>query len=213
MTTKQKTETAVVGDALGAGAGEPAPWEEQTVNPAGDQEMEVFAAPVESQWRRPLKEHELLAWIAAQANMGEGDDLATGLSMMAEVAAAATLEESISGQVETTKSREILDTLIECHGIKFIKSTEKDGCPYFAICDVRISNTGERDTLNIGGWRAVGQLGRMHYQSMELTEDSPFLVAPGTAGAWAKESFPHYFKVKQKPTSSGHMNYLAPAMS
>lgn len=208
----QKTKDAVLGtaeDMRKDSATDVPEW--ATAQPA-DQELEKFAAPADAGWRRALSEHELLAWIAMQAKMGDGDDESVGISMLSDVVGAATLEESISGKVETTKSREILDTILECNGIKFIMSDIEEGCPYFAILDVRTTNNNERETISIGGWRAVGQLGRMHYQSADLTADSPYLVPEGTPGAWAKESFPHYFKVKQKETGKGHMNYLAPAM-
>lgn len=209
----QKTKDAVLGTAGADASTEPAPWETEPVTDPAQQQMEQFVAPVDTQWRRPLSEHDLLAWISMQAKMGDGDDESVGISMLSDVVGAATLEESISGKVETTKSREILDTILECNGIKFIMSDIEEGCPYFAILDVRTTNNNERETISLGGWRAVGQLGRMHYQSADLTPDSPFLVAEGTPGAWAKESFPHYFKIKQKETGKGHMNYLAPAMS
>lgn len=207
---QRKTATRNADDARQAADAEVPEW--ATTDPAG-QEMEKFVAPVDGQWRRPLSEHELKAWIAMQATMSGGDDEEVGLSMFAQVVGAATLEEALSGKVETTKSRDILETILECNSIKFVMSDLAEGCPYFAILDVRISNTGERETISLGGWMAVGQCGRMHYQSADLTADSPYLVEAGTPGAWAKESFPHYFKIRQKDTPKGHMNYLAPAMS
>jgi len=201
-----------MGNAAGAGADEAAPWETPEVTPAADQEMEKFVAPNPMTWRRKLSEHELMAWIAMQAKMGDGDDEAKGMSMLADVVAAESLDDLLSQKVDTVKSREILDTILECNGIKIIMSDIEEGCPYFAVCDVRVSNTGTRETISLGGWRAVGHLGRMLYQAADFTEGSEFLVPEGTPGAWPKETFPFYFRIKQKETAKGHMNYLAPAM-
>lgn len=211
MATGTGKSTKTTAEDMRAATGDEVPdW---AVPDADEQQLEQFIAPVDGQWRRGLSEHEMLAWISMQANMGDGDSEAVGLSMMAQVVGAATLEDAISGRVDTTKSREILDTIVECNWIKFIKSDKEDGCPYFAILDVRTTTNNEQETISLGGWMAVGQAGRMLYQSLELPADSPFLVPKGTPGAWPREPFPHYFKVKQKPTPKGHMNYLAPAMS
>lgn len=211
MSSPKQTKATKTAEDVRLGGDEEIP-EWATADPA-DQQMEQFVAPVETQWRRKLDEHELNAWIAMQANMGDGDSEAVGLSMFAQVVSAQTLDEVIAGKVDTTKSREILDTIVECNWIKFIKSDKEDGCPYFAILDVRTTNNNQQETISLGGWMAVGQCGRMLYQALELPPDSPFLVPAGTPGAWAHEPFPHYFKIQQKPTPKGHMNYIAPAMS
>lgn len=180
---------------------------------AGDQEMAKYSPPAANQYRRKLNEFELMEWVKAQVAYSARDAEQIGESIFAQIAAADTLEEVISGKVETTKGREILDTILECTSIKFVMGDQGDGCPYFVICDVRNAKTQEREMLSVGGWMVLAQMARMHYQSVELTEDSPYLADPDAPGASAKESFPHYFKIKQKPTPNGHMNYLAPAMA
>lgn len=179
----------------------------------GDQEMAKYVAPSANQWRRKLNEFELMEWVKVQVESAGRDQAAVGQSIFAQIALADTLEEVISGSVDTTKGREILDTILECHSIKFVRGDKEDGCPYFVICDVRNSATNEREVLSVGGWMVLAQMARMHYQSMELTPDSPYLAAEGTPGASMKESFPHYFKIRKKTTPNGEMNYLAPAMS
>lgn len=193
-----------------AGQQEMPPWATGEP-PAGD--MEKYVAPAENQWRRKLNEMELMEWVVAQVAMSNRDSADIGKSIFAQIAALDSLDEVLSGSVETTKGREILDTILECYSIKFMQGDQADGCPYFAICDVRDSKTNERTTLSVGGWMVLAQLARMHYQSADLTPDSPYLTDPETPGAQAKESFPHYFKIRQKQTPNGHMNYLAPAMS
>lgn len=177
-----------------------------------NQEMEKFLPPDGSQYRRRLDEHELLAWVAMQANLNDGEDVDSGMRMFAQAAMAETLGDVLLGKVETTKGREILDTPVACHSIRFMNGDLAEGCPYFAIVEVRHGKDNEKDTLSLGGWMVIGQLARMHYQSMELPADSPMLVNADTPGALPKESFPHFFKIKQKETPKGHMNYLAPAV-
>jgi hypothetical protein len=189
--------------------------EEQFTAAAADptnQEMELFLPPDASQYRRRLSEHELLAWVAMQANLNSGPDVDTGMRMFAQAAEADSLSDVLIGKVDTTKSAEILDVVVACHNIRFMNSDLKDGCPYFAIVEVRHGQQNEKDTLSVGGWMVIGQLARMHYQSMELPDNSPFRVNQDTPGALPKESFPHYFRIKTKETPEGHMNYLAPAV-
>lgn len=176
-------------------------------------EMEKYVAPAENQWRRKLDERELMEWVVTQIRAAGNDSADIGRSIFAQIAALDSLDEVLGGSVETIKGRETLDTILECYSIKFMMGDQKDGCPYFSILDVRDSKTNERQTMSVGGWMVLAQLARMHYQSADLTPDSPYLVDPETPGALAKESFPHYFKIKQKETPNGKMNYLAPAMS
>lgn len=177
-----------------------------------NQELEVFAAPDGSTYRRRLVDHELMAWVAMQANLNSGDDSDSGMRMFAQIAAMDTLSDVIAGKVETTKSKEILNTIMACHSIKFMVGNTEDGCPYFAICDVTYGQANTKDTLSIGGWYAIAQLARLHYESADFTPGSQYLVNADAPGALPKASFPHYFQIKQKPTPKGHMNYLAPAI-
>lgn len=165
-----------------------------------------------AQWRKPLSEDEMVTWISAQILMVGDDETDRGMSMMADVLNAATLEDALSGRVETTKSRDILDVILECNWIKFVKSDLADGCPFFAILDVRNTSTGERETISLGGWYAIAQCGRMLYQAVPIPADSAYAVAPEYPKAWEHKPFPHFFRIKQKETPKGHMNYLAPVM-
>lgn len=198
---EETVDAEVVETAFAAAAADPA-----------NQEIEVFRAPDESGFRRGLIGHELMAWVAMQASHNSGEDVDTGMRMFEQVASAATLSEALAGKVETVKSKEILDTALACDSIKFMMGDQQDGCPYFAILDVRYGPQGTRESISIGGWMAIGQLARAHYQSADLPADSQYRCAADTPGAWAPESYPHYFKIKQKPTPNGHMNYLAPAV-
>lgn len=177
-----------------------------------NQEMEKFVAPDGSTFRRKLVDHELMAWVAMQANMNSGDDADAGMRMFAQIAEMDSLSDVLAGRVETVKSREILNTIMACHGIKFMAGNTEDGCPYFAICDVVYGPDNKKDTISIGGWYAIAQLARLHYQSADFEPGSQYLVSADTPNAQPKESFPHYFQVKQKATPKGHMNYLAPAI-
>jgi hypothetical protein len=189
---------------------EKAPWE--TADTA-DQELEVFVAPDTSQYRRKLGEAELIAWVAAQVKGGDQDEQAMWKSIFAQIAEADTVDEILNGKAETVKGKEILDTVLECNSIKFIPSTEAKGFPYFAILDVRYGPNRTQETISVGGVMVVAQLAYLHYRSVELTIDSPYRVAAETPGALAKESFPHYFKIRKKTTPNGEMNYLVGAMA
>lgn len=178
-----------------------------TRSPA-DSEMERFVPPAESQWRRPLREHELMAWVAMKARPVNATSEQVGMEIFAQIAAATTVEAVLTGKVETTKGKDILDVAMACDAIKFIPSTEVDGAPFFTVLSVRNSNSGESDVVSLGGWMVLAQCAMMDYLSTELPEDSPYLVPQGTPGALAKDTYPHYFRIKQKDTPSGHMNYL-----
>lgn len=189
---------------------EKAPWE--VADPA-EQELEVFTAPDDSQYRRKLSEAELINWVAAQVKGGEKDEQAMWQSIFAQVAEADTVDEILNGKAETVKGKEILDTVLECNSIKFIPSTEAKGFPYFAILDVRYGPNRTQETISVGGVMVVAQLAALHYRSVLLTVDSPYRVAADAPGAIAKDSFPHYFKIRKKTTPNGEMNYLVGAMS
>lgn len=189
---------------------EKAPWE--VADPA-EQELEVYTAPDDSQYRRKLSEAELINWVAAQVKGGEKDEQAMWQSIFAQVAEADTVDEILNGKAETVKGKEILDTVLECNSIKFIPSTEAKGFPYFAILDVRYGPNRTQETISVGGVMVVAQLAALHYRSVTLTVDSPYRVAPDAPGAIAKDSFPHYFKIRKKATPNGEMNYLVGAMS
>jgi hypothetical protein len=204
---KASTKT-VLGDATADGAGEAAPWETVEVTPAADQELEQFVAPAANQWRRKLTKVEMLEWVAAQVRHNSADPDAFGESAFEQAVSAETIDELLHGKQETLKGHLTLDVILECHSIKFLPSTEKAGCPYFALIDVRTTSTGAREAMSVGGWMAVAQLARMHYGSVELPADSPFLGEPEGAGSWPREDFPHYFRIRRKTTANGEMNYL-----
>jgi len=188
---------------------EKAPWETPE---EGEQELAVFVAPDTSQYRRKLAEHELMAWLAAQVKHSDQSTEDMWKSVFAQVAEADTVEEILDGKVETVKGREILDTVLECNSIKFTKSTEKDGFPFFAILECRYGPSRQSETLSVGGVMVCAQLAMLHYRSVELPIDSPYRVSADTPGAIARETYPHYFKIKKKETPSGTMNYLTSSL-
>lgn len=208
--TKGSGKTKVE-ETTGKGEGFHPDMPEWATRDASESAMAIFVAPAENQYRRKLNEHELLAWIASQVRQADPDDPRMGLEIFAQVAKSGTIEEVLTGKAETTKGREILDVLVECDSMKFIQSTERGGAPFFVVMSVRRTNNGQHEVVTMGGWMLLAQCAQIHYMSTELPENSPFLVHPDTPGALAKESFPHYFKMRQKETASGHMNYLVPA--
>lgn len=211
MARKENTVTADVVEGQATPVDIEAQFEAAAADPA-NQELEKFTAPDGSQYRRRLSEHELLAFVAMQANHNDGDDTDTGLRMFAQAANADTLSDVLLGKVDTTKGREILDTVVACHSIKFMNGDQVDGCPYFAILEVTHGAKNDKDVISLGGWMAMGQLARMLYQSVELPDNSAYLSSADDPEALPKESFPHYFRIKQKETPKGHMNFLAPAV-
>lgn len=177
-----------------------------------DQALAVVAPVAAEQYRRKLTPPELLKYVADQVGSYEEDDPRMAMEIAAQIAAAATVDE-VLGANETTKGREVLDTVLEINGIKFTVSTKEKGCPYFAVMSVRNTKTNAPDVISVGGWRLVLQLGQLHYMCAELPEGSPFLVARDTPGAIAPESYPLYFKIMKATTSAGReMNYLASPM-
>lgn len=175
-----------------------------------DQQVAVYTDHYQAQYRRPLQPNELLAYVAGQINSYEDDDPRIAMEIAAQVVAATTVDEVLGG-VDTTKGKEILDTIIEVNALKFVMSSEPGGCPYFALISARDTSTNEHHTISVGGWRLVLQLGQIHYLTSPLDPSSPYLVAKDAVGALAPESFPVYFRIKQKPTSTPgkKVNYLA----
>jgi len=174
-----------------------------------DSQVELYKPPAAVQTRRALRPDELIAYVASQVNSYEDDDPRMALEIAAQIVNMDTAEKVLSGGAETVKGREITDTALRCDAIKFIMSTEPQGCPYFAILSVAIPSTGKEEVISVGGWRLVLQLGQLHYLSAELPEGSPYLVPEGTPGAMQKETYPHFMKIMKAPTSSGRsMNYL-----
>lgn len=193
------------------GQDERAPWETQAEDDNGSRaadEMALFVAPESNQWRRPLTEAELMNWVATQAQSNSADGGNIGQSIFAQVAAYASIDDMMAGRVDTTKGKDIIGKILEIHGIKFLMGDQPDGCPWYAHLDARVTDTEGRDTISIGGWMVMAQLGRLHYSTVTLPADSQYLVAEGTPGAQEKQTPPFYFRVKEKPTQNGAMKYL-----
>jgi hypothetical protein len=180
------------------------------VTPPEEGALMPFATPAMSQWRRRLREDELLRYIADQVSgrMAD-DDPAAIMEMLSGIARATTFEEAIGGG-ETTQGATLLDVTLAVYGIKFLKSREPKGCPYFCMLDAKRTDTGEAVLVSVGGWKVVGTMGWAHYASRDLPEDSPWLVAKGTPGAIEQQTFPFLFKIRKEETSSGYtVNVLA----
>lgn len=176
--------------------------------------VDLYRPPAVSQWRRKLHPEELVVWIKDQITKFDDDDPRMWLEIAAQIVVMDTADKVLNGQVETTKGRTIIDRPLKVDAIKFIMSTEPGGFPYFAVLSVANPETGETDVVSVGGARLVLQLGQLHYLSTELPEGSPYLVSQATDGAMERETYPHFFKIKQAPTSNGrNMNYLAGLMS
>lgn len=173
------------------------------------QQVAVYLSAAASQHRRKLTGPELLQWVAGQVVSYDGDEEAMGMDIFEQVAGMGSADAILSGKVETTKGKDLLNIPLVCDSIRFVVSTEKAGCPYFAVMDVRRSDNNERLTVTKGGWRLVAQLGALHYMSATLMEDSPYLATEGTPGALAQETYPHYFKLMENTTNSGNqMSYI-----
>lgn len=173
------------------------------VTPEGEQTMVPFVAPAASQWRRRLREDEILAYIKDQVSGGLAeDDPAAVMEMLGSIARATTFDEAISNEA-TTKGREILDTVLAVWGFKFLKSQHEKGCPFFVLADAKNTKTGETELVNLGGWKVVATCAWAHYAARDLPEGSPFLVQQGTPGAIEKHEYPFYFKIRKEKTSAG----------
>lgn len=177
---------------------------------AEESAVELYRAPV-TQWRRKLEGHELIKWLADAINSYEEDDPRMALEMAAQIAQGGTAGEVLGGG-ETTKGHEVYDVLLAIEHISFTVSQHEKGCPYFAVVHGKRTDTGEATVFSLGGWRATLQLAQLHYLAASLPADSPYLVPEGTEGAFAPETYPFYFKLKQsEQTSRGfRVNYLAP---
>jgi hypothetical protein len=163
-----------------------------------------FVTPAASQWRRRLREDELLVYIKDQVagRMADDDPMAI-MEMLSSIARATTFEEALGGQ-ETTQGATVVNVTLAVHGIKFLKSTQERGCPYFCLLDARRTDTGEASLVSVGGWKVVGTLAWAHYAAKDLPEGSPFLVPQGTPGAIEKQTYPYLFKIRKEETSSGN---------
>lgn len=190
-----------------AGDGEIPEW--ATAEPL-DQQIAVHDATYADQHRRVLAGSELLQYAASLISSYEDDDPRMALEIASQVAAATTLDEVLTG-VDTTKGREILDTIIEVNALKFTLSTEPGGCPYFALISARDTQSGESHVISVGGWRLVLQLAQIHYMTATLPPGSPYLAVKGAEKTMAPETYPVYFRIRQKPTNTPGrvLNYLA----
>lgn len=163
-----------------------------------------FVAPALSQYRRRLREDELLTYIRDQASGRIADDDPQAiLEMMATIAKASTFEEAVGGQ-ETEHGASLLNVTIAVWGIKFLRSNLPKGCPYFCLLDAKRTDTGEAVLVDVGGWKLVGTMGWAHYAARDLPEGSPFLVPKGTPGAIEKQTYPYIFRIIKEETSSGN---------
>lgn len=163
-----------------------------------------YVPPAMSQWRRKLREDELLRYIADQASGRIADDDPQAiLEMMSTIARASSFEEAVGGQ-ETEHGASLLNVTIAVWGIKFLRSQLAKGCPYFCLLDAKRTDTGEAVLVDVGGWKLVGTMGWAHYAARELPEGSPWLVPQGTPGAIEKQSYPYIFRIVKEETSSGN---------
>lgn len=209
----QQKGTGKATTTVGADLGEGQDLSEWAVTDPAAQQLAEFRGVSSSQWRRKLSGPELLLYVRDEARKMEGrEDEAMVLDIAAQIASSSTLEDVLSG-AETTKGREILDTILAIEAIKFTESEFKEGCPYFAVCRGRDTKTGNMETITIGGWRAVLQLAWMHYSATELMHDSPYLASPEDPDAIERQTYPFHFKMQTVDTLSGRtMNKLVHPM-
>lgn len=207
MARTKTDDTPVVLDNQATIDGEIPEW--ATPDPA-DQQLVASNGPIMGQTRRHLVGAELLQWVAAQISRYEDDDPRMALEIASQIAAASNLDEILS-DVDTTKGKEILDTILEVNAVKFVMSSEPGGCPYFALLSARDTKTGELHTVSVGGWKLVLQLGQLHYITTRLEPTSEFLVPDGTPDSISPETYPVYFRIRTKPTNTPgrSINYLA----
>lgn len=173
------------------------------VTPAEDAAIMPFTPPAMSQYRRRLTENELMLYIRDQvAGRMADDDPVAIMEMLSGIARATTFEEAIGGG-DVAQGATLLNTVLTVWGIKFLKSTQPKGCPYFCLLDAKRSDTGEAVLVSVGGWKVVGTMAWAHYAARDLPEGSPWLVPQGTPGAIEKQTYPFIFKVTQEETSAG----------
>lgn len=174
------------------------------VAPADFGSLMTITPPSANQWRRRLREDELLAYIRDQAaGRLADDDPAAVMEMLSGIARATTFEEAVGGS-DTQHGATLTDVTIAVWGIKFLKSGLPKGCPFFCLLDAKRTDTGEAVLVDVGGWKLVGTLGWAHYASRDLPEGSPFLVPQGTPGAIEKQTYPFIFRIVKEETSSGN---------
>jgi hypothetical protein len=163
-----------------------------------------FVPPAMNQWRRRLREDELLAYIRDQAagRLADDDPVAI-MEMLSGIARATTFEEAVGGS-DTQHGASLTDVTIAVYGIKFLKSGLPKGCPFFVLLDAKRTDTGEAVLVDVGGWKLVGTLGWAHYAARELPEGSPYLVPQGTPGAIEKQTYPFIFRIVKEDTSGGN---------
>jgi hypothetical protein len=163
-----------------------------------------FTPPAVNQWRRRLREDDLLGYIRDQAagRLADDDPVAI-MEMLSGIARATTFEEAVGGN-ETQHGASLTDVTIAVWGIKFLKSGLPKGCPFFCLLDAKRTDTGEAVLVDVGGWKLVGTLGWAHYASRDLPEGSPYLVPQGTPGAIEKQTYPFIFRIVKEETSSGN---------
>lgn len=164
----------------------------------------AITPPAANQWRRKLREDELLAYIRDQAaGRLADDDPAAVMEMLSGIVRATTFEEAVGG-TETSHGATLTDVTIAVWGIKFLKSGLPKGCPFFCLLDAKRTDTGEAVLVDVGGWKLVGTMGWAHYASRDLPEGSPYLVPQGTPGAIEKVTYPLIFRIVKEETSSGN---------
>lgn len=191
------------------GTTESAPWE--VIGEAASQ-VEVYQGPAPSQWRRKLTGPELLLYVKSLVRMDEDGEEVVGLEIFDRIAQAGTVDEILGGGTTTTKLAGIEGIGLECRDIRFMPS-DKPGCPYFAVCDVRRTDTGERDTVSLGGWKVIAQLASIHYLATELSIGSPYVTTEDARDARQRDPLPAFFKVEVTEQRDGNtMNHLVPLM-
>jgi hypothetical protein len=175
-----------------------------------ESEVVPWTPPAANQHRRKLTGPELMSWISDQAKQSTGFDEASIAELFANVAGAVTLDDLFAGS-EAVKGRMIHDVMLRVDNIRFMSGRFADGCPYFAILYVVRTDTNKKEVVSTGGWRAIAQLGQMHYLCAELPEGSPYLMDPSTEGAVEKWGYPQFMRIKEsEETANGYtINYIA----
>lgn len=166
-------------------------------------QLVTFTPPAKSQLRRHLREDELLSYIKDQVSGGLAeDDPRAVMEMFGQIVRADSFEQLLEGQ-DTIHGHTILDTTLEVWSIKFLRSSQPKGCPFFCLLDAKDTRNKAPALVDVGGWKVVGMLAFAHYVARELPEGSPWLVPAGTPGAVTKHEYPFYFKIRKQTTSAG----------